>query len=269
MPRTHAGIEGLELGVADGGTDDGDAAGIAPELGEGIEGDVVVAGIGRGRHHDVPPGSDPALQQPVFRDAGVRDDGGAGVLRRKPRGVIDVVVAIAGQRRRLELRRPGAGGIGDRTALLGAAALGVERARRRQSRNARTGQEGAAADHVTHGTSPLLSLDLREHSMREGARHPHCQRTAPVLFVRAPNCYHCKMTKQQIAVLLERAETWSQEAQDELVRTALEIEKKHAGVYQLDEDELADISEGLAEIERGDVASEEEVRTTFDDLRRA
>jgi predicted transcriptional regulator len=77
------------------------------------------------------------------------------------------------------------------------------------------------------------------------------------------------MTKQQIAVLLERAETWSQEAQDELVRTALEIEKKHAGVYQLDEDELADISEGLAEIERGDVASDEEVQTTFDELRRA
>jgi predicted transcriptional regulator len=77
------------------------------------------------------------------------------------------------------------------------------------------------------------------------------------------------MTKQQIAVLLERAETWSQGAQEELVRTALEIERKHAGIYQLDEDELADISEGLAEIERGEVASEEEVRTTFDDLRRA
>ena len=76
------------------------------------------------------------------------------------------------------------------------------------------------------------------------------------------------MTKQQIAVLLERAETRSQEAQDELVRTALEIEKKHAGVYQLDEDELADISEGLAEIERADVASDEEVQTTFDELRR-
>jgi predicted transcriptional regulator len=77
------------------------------------------------------------------------------------------------------------------------------------------------------------------------------------------------MTKEQIAVLLERAETWSQEAQEELLRTALEIERKHAGIYQLDEDENADISEGLAEIERGEVATDDEVRRTFDDLRRA
>jgi predicted transcriptional regulator len=77
------------------------------------------------------------------------------------------------------------------------------------------------------------------------------------------------MTKEQMTVLLERAQTWSQEAQEELVRTALEIERRHAGIYQLDDDELADISEGLAEIDRGEVASEEEVRATFDDLRRA
>jgi predicted transcriptional regulator len=77
------------------------------------------------------------------------------------------------------------------------------------------------------------------------------------------------MTKEQIAVLLERAETWPQEAQDELVRIAIDIERKHAGVYRLDEDEQADIREGLAEIERGEVASDEEVRATFHDLRRA
>jgi predicted transcriptional regulator len=40
-------------------------------------------------------------------------------------------------------------------------------------------------------------------------------------------------------------------------------------IYHLEEDELADIREGLAEIERGEVASDEEVRATFDDLRRA
>jgi predicted transcriptional regulator len=76
------------------------------------------------------------------------------------------------------------------------------------------------------------------------------------------------MTKQQIAILLERAETWSQEAQDELIRSALEIERKHGDVYQLDDEELADIREGLAEIERGEVASDEEVQATFDALRR-
>ena len=77
------------------------------------------------------------------------------------------------------------------------------------------------------------------------------------------------MTKEQIAVLLERAETWPQEAQEELLRNALEIERKHAGIYRLDEEERADIREGLAEIERGEVASDEEVRATFEDLRRA
>jgi predicted transcriptional regulator len=76
------------------------------------------------------------------------------------------------------------------------------------------------------------------------------------------------MTKQQIAILLERAETWSPEAQDELIRSALAIERKHGGVYQLDDEERADILEGLAEIERGEVATEEEVNAVFDSLRR-
>jgi predicted transcriptional regulator len=79
------------------------------------------------------------------------------------------------------------------------------------------------------------------------------------------------MTKQQIAILLERAETWSQEAQEELIRSALAIERKHGGVcgvYELDDEELADIREGLAEIERGEIASDGEVRATFDNLRK-
>jgi len=77
------------------------------------------------------------------------------------------------------------------------------------------------------------------------------------------------MTKAQIAILLERAETWSQEAQEELVQSVLAIERKHVGVYRLDDEERADIREGLAEIERGEVAADEEVRATFDELRRA
>ncbi len=76
------------------------------------------------------------------------------------------------------------------------------------------------------------------------------------------------MTKQQIAILLERAETWPQEAQDELIRSALAIERKHGGVYRLDDEERTDIREALAEIARGEVASDEEVKATFDDLRR-
>lgn len=75
------------------------------------------------------------------------------------------------------------------------------------------------------------------------------------------------MTKQQIAILLERAEAWPQEAQDELIRSALAIERRRGGIYRLDDEERADIREGLMEIERGEVATDEDVRATFDDLR--
>ena len=76
------------------------------------------------------------------------------------------------------------------------------------------------------------------------------------------------MTKQQIAILLERVEAWPQEAQDELMRSALAIERKHGGMYRLDDEERADIREGVAEIERGEVAADEDVKKTFEDLRR-
>jgi len=74
------------------------------------------------------------------------------------------------------------------------------------------------------------------------------------------------MTKEQIAILLERAETWSEEAQDELVRSALAIARKYGGVHRLDDEEPVDIREGVAEIERGEVASDEDVQTTFHKL---
>jgi predicted transcriptional regulator len=76
------------------------------------------------------------------------------------------------------------------------------------------------------------------------------------------------MTKQQIAILLERVESWPQEAQDELIRSALAIERRHGGVYRLDDEERADIREGIAEIERGEVATDEDVKATFEHLRR-
>jgi len=39
-------------------------------------------------------------------------------------------------------------------------------------------------------------------------------------------------------------------------------------VYHLDDEERADVREGLAEIDRGEVATDEEVQATFDDLLR-
>jgi predicted transcriptional regulator len=44
-------------------------------------------------------------------------------------------------------------------------------------------------------------------------------------------------------------------------------EKRSTGVYQLSEEERADIEEGLKEIERGEVASDEEVAALFNRYR--
>ena len=68
--------------------------------------------------------------------------------------------------------------------------------------------------------------------------------------------------------MLERVETWPREAQAELIRSALAIERRHGGMYRLDEEERADLREGVAEIERSEVASAEDVAATFEDLRR-
>ena len=75
------------------------------------------------------------------------------------------------------------------------------------------------------------------------------------------------MTRQQITILLERAADWPQEAQEELVRAAIDIEKRHASVYRLSDEERADLQEARAEIDRGEVATDEEVQATFDELR--
>jgi predicted transcriptional regulator len=44
----------------------------------------------------------------------------------------------------------------------------------------------------------------------------------------------------------------------------LELEAASSEVYQLSEDELAEIEEGMAEIRRGEFASDEEVAALFD-----
>jgi len=59
------------------------------------------------------------------------------------------------------------------------------------------------------------------------------------------------MKKERISILLGQAKTW------------------HRRVYRLDDEERADVREGLAEIERGEVACDDDVRATFEALRRA
>ncbi|HEX5509650.1 MAG TPA: hypothetical protein VFX37_14200 [Pseudolabrys sp.] len=69
--------------------------------------------------------------------------------------------------------------------------------------------------------------------------------------------------------VLARAETWSEQDQEELVQVALGIEARQRGPYQASEAELKAIDEGLAAIERGDIVSSEEVDALLAKYRRA
>ncbi|MEA2870940.1 MAG: hypothetical protein QOF14_616 [Hyphomicrobiales bacterium] len=76
------------------------------------------------------------------------------------------------------------------------------------------------------------------------------------------------MTKEQIDSVLDRVRTWPPERQEDAVRVLLEMEAEGTQIYQLSEDELADVEEGLREIERGEVATDEEVAALFNRIRR-
>jgi predicted transcriptional regulator len=76
------------------------------------------------------------------------------------------------------------------------------------------------------------------------------------------------MTKDQIDAVLDRVRTWPPERQEDAVRVLLRMEEAGTEVYELSEEERADIEEGLKEIERGEVATEEEVAALFSRIRR-
>jgi predicted transcriptional regulator len=66
-----------------------------------------------------------------------------------------------------------------------------------------------------------------------------------------------------LEILLECVATWPEEAQAELVESALTIEKKHLGVYRLSEEERTAVRRGLEEMRQGKFATEEEVAKVF------
>jgi predicted transcriptional regulator len=59
--------------------------------------------------------------------------------------------------------------------------------------------------------------------------------------------------------VLQLAESWSEEDQEELAQIVLEIEARRHGSYQATPDELKAIDEGLAAAKRGEFASDEDV----------
>jgi hypothetical protein len=60
--------------------------------------------------------------------------------------------------------------------------------------------------------------------------------------------------------ILEQVESWPREDQDELAELAREIEARRTGVYVVDAEEEVAIREGLAQLNRGDSMSEEDMK---------
>jgi hypothetical protein len=59
--------------------------------------------------------------------------------------------------------------------------------------------------------------------------------------------------------VIEHAETWPLEDQEELAEYAREIEARRTGVYTMSDQERVAVSKGLAEADRGQFVSEERV----------
>ena len=64
-------------------------------------------------------------------------------------------------------------------------------------------------------------------------------------------------------LIWNRIDAWPEEAQAELVRSVIEIEQKHFGVYRLSDDERAAVRDGLAEAERGEFMPDEVMADFF------
>jgi predicted transcriptional regulator len=61
--------------------------------------------------------------------------------------------------------------------------------------------------------------------------------------------------------VVEEWASWPEEDQQELAEYARQIEARRSGVYVVDEEEEAAIREGLAQLDRGEYVSEEDMRS--------
>ncbi len=71
-----------------------------------------------------------------------------------------------------------------------------------------------------------------------------------------------------LEALMERAASWPDEAQAELVRFMIDTEAKHFGVYRLSNEERAAIRKGLDDAKHGRFASDEKIAEIFNRFRR-
>jgi predicted transcriptional regulator len=72
-----------------------------------------------------------------------------------------------------------------------------------------------------------------------------------------------RLTREEIEAILDRVRTWPLERREEAAQMLLALEERGTGFYELSPEEEAEIDEALAEVERGEVASDEEVAAFF------
>lgn len=68
---------------------------------------------------------------------------------------------------------------------------------------------------------------------------------------------------KSLDALMERAASWPEEAQAELVQVMLDIEVKYYGAYRLDDEDRARIQKSIDAAKRGEFASDEDVAALF------
>ncbi len=66
-----------------------------------------------------------------------------------------------------------------------------------------------------------------------------------------------------VETLLERVADWPQEAQAEVVKSIVDIETKHFGIYKLSPEEHEAIEQALEEMRQGKFATDEDVAAVF------
>jgi predicted transcriptional regulator len=71
-----------------------------------------------------------------------------------------------------------------------------------------------------------------------------------------------KIMREAIEALQELPE----ERQETIARAILDYASHDDGVYHLTDEERAEVRAGLAEIERGEIASDDEVRAVYDGI---
>jgi hypothetical protein len=71
------------------------------------------------------------------------------------------------------------------------------------------------------------------------------------------------MTRDQVTAVFDRVKSWPQERQEEAAEFLLALEGSGDQPFPLTDDERADLEAAVAEVDRGEVASEDEVARVF------